>query len=218
VGLHWVLAFYPALYLLLFQLFPRIALEKLLKFMLVFTALHLLAIVIIAVLPMETWKNNKLYGGIVFMFEQEKIARIVRPYEQQNFLLATDGYSPSATISYHYGKEFFVFGEGGLHARQDDILTDFRTFQGRNILILSKSAPNIQNYTPYFNHVETKTIKVREANFYLVLGYDFDYKQYREGVLSLIKDRYYKIPAWLPHATCYFCNKYFPGECSPALK
>jgi hypothetical protein len=217
VGLHWVLAFYPALYLLIFQILPRNSLEKLLKFMLAFTALHLLAIVIIAALPMETWKNNRLYSGIIFMFEPEKIVEIIRPYEQQNFLLATDGYSPSATISYHYGKEFFVFGEGGLHARQDDMNTDFRPFQGHNILILSKSVPNMQEYTPYFKHVEIKIFTVRGMNFYLVLGYNFNYEQYRQGILRLIKDKYYKIPAYLPHAPCYFCDKYFPGECSPAL-
>lgn len=218
VGLHWVLAFYPALYLLIFQLLPRVELTKMLKFMLGFSALHLLAIVIIAALPMETWKSNKLYGGIVFMFEPEKIAEMVRPYEQQNFLLATDGYSPSATISYHYGKEFFVFGEGSLHARQDDMLTDFREFKSRNILILSKSEPNLQEYTPYFKRVETQTFTVRKANFYLVLGYDFNFEQYRDGVLRPIRDKYYRIPSWLPHAPCYFCDKYFSGECSPALK
>lgn len=218
VGLHWVLAFYPALYLLIFQLLPRIALEKMLKFMLGFSALHLLAIALIASLPMETWKQHKLYGGIVFMFEHEKIVDVIRPYEQQNFLLATDGYSPSATISYYYGKEFFVFGEGGLHARQDDMLTDFRLFQGRNILILSKSAPNMQEYTPYFKHVETRIFTLRDTNFHLVLGYDFNFEQYKEDVLRQIKNKYYRIPSYLPHAPCYFCDKYFPQECSAELK
>lgn len=218
IGLHWVLAFYPALYLLLYQFLGRNELVKMLKFMGGFSALHLLAIVVIASLPMQTWKESKLYGGIVFMFEPEQIIEQIRPYEQQQFLLATDGYSPSATISYHYGKDFFVFGEGGLHARQDDMLTDFREFKGRNILILSKSAPVMEEYTPYFKRVETRTFSVRDTSFNLVLGYDFNYEAYREGVLRQIKNKYYKIPAYLPHAPCYFCDKYFPGECSPALK
>lgn len=218
VGLHWVLAFYPALYLLIFQIVPRIELLKILKFMLLFSALHLLAIALIATIPMETWKQNKLYGGLVFMFEPDKIAEQIRPYEKQQFLLSTDGYSPSATISYYYGKEFIVFGEGGLHARQDDILTDFREFKGRNILILSKSAPDMQNYTPYFARVETRTFIVREATFHLVLGYDFNFDTYREGVLRPIQNKYYKIPPYLPHAHCYFCNKYFSEDCSKLLK
>jgi len=214
IGLHWVLAFYPALYLLIFQLLPRIELVKMLKFMLAFSALHLLAIVVIVSLPMDTWKQNKLYSGLVLMVEPDKIGDTIRPYEEQSFLLATDGYSPSATISYHYGKDFFVFGEGGLHARQDDMLTDFKTFRGRNILVLTKSVPDMKEYAPYFKSVKTRTFTLRDVTFYLVLGYDFNFEQYREGVLRPIKDKYYKIPAYLPHTTCYFCDKYFPGECS----
>lgn len=214
VGLHWVLAFYPALYLLLYQFLSRIELVKMLKFMAWFSALHLAAILVIASMPMDTWKHNRLYSGIVFMFEPQKIVEQIRPYEQQQFLLATDGYSPSATIAYHYGRPFFVFGEGSLHARQDDIVTDFRQFKGRNILILKKSEPDMQEYTPYFNRVETSTFNVHGVTFYLVLGYEFNYEQYREGVLRQIRNKYYKIPAYLPHAPCYFCEKYFPGECS----
>jgi hypothetical protein len=200
--------------MLLYWLLDRTELTKMLKFMAWFSALHLAAIIVVASMPMETWKQNRLYSGIVFMFEPDKIIEQIRPYEQQNFLLATDGYSPSATISYHYSKEFFVFGEGGLHARQDDMLTDFREFKGRNILILTKSAPNMQEYTPYFARVESKSFKVRDSTFYLVLGYNFNYETYKEGVLRQIKNKYYKIPAYLPHAPCYFCNKYFPGACS----
>lgn len=214
IGLHWVLAFYPAIYLLLNWLLDRTTLIKMLKFMAWFSALHLAAILIIVAIPMDTWKHNRLYSGMVFMFEPAKIVEAIRPYEQQQFLLATDGYSPSATISYHYGKEFFVFGEGGLHARQDDILTDFRQFKGRNILILKKSAPVMQEYTPYFNRVETRSFDVHGVIFHLVLGYGFNYEPYKEGVLRQIKNKYYKIPAYLPHAPCYFCEKYFPEECS----
>ena len=217
IGLHWVLAFYPALYMLLYWILDRSALVTMLKFMAGFSALHLLAILVIAALPMETWKHHKLYGGMVFMFEPEKVAEQIRPYDKQQFLLATDGYSPSATISYHYGKEFFVFGEGGLHARQDDILTDFRNFKGRNMLILAKSAPDLQQYTPYFARVETRTFTVRDVDFHLIIGYDFQYEKYKEGVLRPIKNKYYKIPAYLPHTPCYFCDTYFPGECSPVL-
>jgi hypothetical protein len=99
-------------------------------------------------------------------------------------------------------------------AKADDIVTDFRQFKGRNILILKKSEPDMQEYTPYFNRVESKTFHVHDVTFYLVLGYEFNYEQYKEGVLRQIRNKYYKIPAYLPHAPCYFCEKYFPGECS----
>jgi len=45
-----------------------------------------------------------------------------------------------------------------------------------------------------------------------VLGYGFDYASYRDTVLKPIKDKYYRIPDYLPHAPCYFCEKYFPED------
>ena len=218
VGLHWVLGFYPALYLLLFQLLERSELVKMLKFMAGFSALHLVPILVIAFMPIETWNQHKLYSDIVFTLEPEKIIEQIRPYEEQQFLLATNSYSSAATISYNSGSEFFVFGEGGFHARQDDMLTDFRQFKGRNILTLRKSKPVMTDYIPYFERVETIIFTLRGATFYLVLGYDFNYERYREDVLRPIKDRYYSIPSWLPHTSCYFCDKYFPEDCNAVLK
>jgi hypothetical protein len=212
IGLHWMLSFYPFLYLLLPLLLSREELTKSLKFMAWFGGAHLALVAIIAAMPMETWKNNHLYDGIVFMFKTDDIAAKIRPYDQQGFLLASDGYTPAAIASYHYGKNFFVFGTGSYYAREDDIITDFRQFKGRNILILRKSAPAMSQYAPYFRKVETRHFELSGATFYLVLGYDFNYDAYRDKVLRSIKDQYYRIPRFLPHAPCYFCKKYFPKE------
>ena len=212
IGLHWVLAFYPFLYLLLHLFLSRDELLKSLKFMAWLSAAHLAAIAVIAALPMETWKNNKLYDGIVFMFKNDAIVEKIRPYEQRQFLLAADGYTPAAIVSYHYGRNFSVFGEGSHYARQDDIITDFRQYNGRNVLIVKKSAPDMTQYAPYFKSVESRRFELRGVSFYFVLGYGFDYASYREYVLKPIKEKYYKIPGYLPHAPCYFCEKYFPEE------
>ncbi len=212
IGLHWVLAFYPFLYLLLHLFLSREELLKTLRFMAWFSAAHLAAIAVIAILPMETWKQNKLYDGIVFMFKNDAVVEKIRPYEQQQFLLAADGYTPAAIVSYHYGKNFFVFGEGSHYARQDDIITDFRQFGGRNILILKKSTPDLTQYASYFQRVESRQFDLRGVTFYFVLGYGFDYASYKEHVLKPIKEKYYRIPDYLPHAPCYFCEKYFPEE------
>jgi len=47
-----------------------------------------------------------------------------------NYEFSADGYSAAVTASYAAGKYFFVFGTASSHARQDDILTDFRTLAG----------------------------------------------------------------------------------------
>lgn len=212
IGLHWVLAFYPFLYVLLGLLVSGEELRKTLKFMLWFSALHLAAVAVIAVLPMETWKHNKLYDGIVFMFKNDAIVEQLRPYEQQGFLLASDGYTPAAILSYHYGENFFVFGSGSTYARQDDMITDFRQFDGRDILIVKKSLPELVQFIPHFRRVEVKQYQLRGATFYFVLGYGFNFKHYKEIVLKPIKEKYYRIPDFLPHTPCYFCTKYFSEE------
>jgi hypothetical protein len=214
VGLHWVLAFYSFFYILLGLILSIEELRKALKFMLWFSASHLAIIVMISAMPMETWIKTKWYDGIVFMLRNDEIVEQVRPYEKQGFLLASDGYTPAAIISYHYGKNFFVFGSGSTFARQDDIITDFRAFKGRDMLIVKKSAPELTQYAPYFQRVEVKEFPLRGVTFYFVLGYSFNYDQYRQSVLQPIKDRYYRIPGYLPHAPCYFCVKYFPEEAS----
>jgi len=211
IGLHWVLSFYPFLYILLFVWLSREELVKSLKFMVWFSAAHLAVVAAVAALPLETWKQHSLYDGAVLMIEPEQIIEQIRPYEQQDFLLATNSYSTSAIISYHYGKNIFVLGDGSRHARQDDIITDFREYDGRNMLILRKSPPNLMEYVTLFKSVEVKQFTLRGATFYFVLGYGFDYASYRDTVLKPIKDKYYRIPDFLPHAPCYFCEKYFPG-------
>ncbi len=211
IGLHWVLSFYAFFFLSLALLLSREELVKAIKFTVWLAAAHLAAIALIAYLPMDTWKQHKLYDGIVFMFRNDEIVDKVRPYASQ-FLLAADGYTPAAIISYHYGKDFFVFGEGSHYARQDDIITDFRQFSGRDILVLKKSSPQPAQYSPYFRRVEIKPFEVHGVTFYLVLGYGFNYAEYRRLVLKPIKDMYYNIPVYLPHAPCYFCEKYFPDE------
>lgn len=211
IGLHWVLSFYAFFFLALPLFLSREELVRTIKFTGWLTAAHLAAIAVIAFLPIETWKQYKLYDGIVFMFKNGEIVEKVRPYEPQ-FLLAADGYTPAAIISYHYGKDFFVFGEGSHYARQDDIVTDFRQFNGRDILVLKKSVPDPAQYIPYFRRVEVEQFELHGVTFYFVLGYGFDYENYRKLVLKPIKDKYYDIPAYLPHAPCYFCEKYFPEE------
>jgi hypothetical protein len=215
IGLHWVLAFYPFFYLLLALYLSVPQLLKTAKFMVWFTALHLLIIVVLLAGPASMWqRSQKLYSGYVFLMHNDDVLAALRPYER-DFLMATDGYSNSAIISYHAGKEFFVYGAGSQHARQDDMNTDYRQMAGRNILTIDKSPPELAKYTPYFARVEVRELKVRDAVFYLTLGYDFNYPAYRDGILAQIRDHYYRIPAFLPHASCYFCDKYFAGSSCP---
>ena len=210
IGLHWVLSFLPFVFMLLARMIETATLRRLVNFFSGFAALHVVAILAIAQFPLEAWQRTRQYDGIVLTFESQKLLEQLQPY-QQDYVFASDGYSNAVTMSYNARRYFLVFGEASSHARHDDILTDFRALDGKNILILRKSAPEPGQYAAYFREVVTQSFSVRGATYTTVLGRGFDYAAYRDGVLAKVREKYYAIPAWLPQTSCYFCDRYFPG-------
>lgn len=215
IGLHWLLSFVPLVFVLVAATLPMPAVRRVTGWTAGLAALHVLLIVAISWLPLTTWDKTRQYDGLVLTFKSEQLLAELQPYAQ-DYTFASDGYSNAVTLGYNARRYFLVFGEGSSHARHDDILTDFRDLDGKNILILRKSAPSEasqrDDYQPYFHEVENRTVEVHGVTFYLVLGRGFDYSAYRSGVLRQIKDKYYRIPAFLPIERCYFGDRYFPGE------
>lgn len=211
IGLHWLLSFHAFFFLAAALVLEAPVLRRALKFMLAFTGLHLLAILVFALLPLKAFQGWSKYDGMVFMLRPQAILAELAPYEDR-YAFATDGYSASAIIAYHARRPFAVFGEASSHARHDDIATDFRALDGRNVLVLLKKEPEFDKFGPYFRRVSFQSFDVEGARFYLVLGEGFDYPRYREQVLRPVKERYYAVPRFLPMGGCYFCEKYFPGE------
>ena len=215
IGLHWLLSFYPFLFALLALWLSHAELRRALRFMLVFSGVHLVAIAVIGLLPMSAWQGTRYTDGAVIMLKPAELLEYLDPYRGK-FTLASDGYSTAAIMSYHAQEDFLVFGEASSHARHDDIVTDFRALQGRNILVFLKKPPQFDQYGPYFKSIEFSDFTLYGAKFYLVLGYGFNYEAYREGVLRRVKEKYYAIPSYLPMGGCYFCERYFPNEtCRP---
>jgi hypothetical protein len=101
-----------------------------------------------------------------------------------------------------------VFGPGSSHARHDDILTDWRAYEGRDLVILRRDEPELASYRPYFRDVQARRFEVRGATFHAVLGRGFGYAPYREGVLKPVRERWYRIPPRLPVGACYFFERY----------
>lgn len=211
IGLHWLLSFVPFALMWVALRLRASTLRRLCLFFISFAAIHVGAIFVLSRLPLETWSKTRIYDGLVLTFEHEAILKELAPYAK-DWVLAMDGYSNAVTMSYNARRYFIVFGEASSHARHDDILTDFRTLAGRNILILRKSAPDLAEYQPYFRQVTVDSFVVRGARFWRVKGEGFNYPAYRDGVLASVKRKYYAIPKWLPQTACYFCDRYFPGE------
>ena len=214
IGLHWLLSFVPFFFITAALLLSAAQLKKSVVYLFAFSAIHVAATVGASLLPLEVWKGSRHYEGIVFHVKIAELLQRLEPYAGK-YEFSADGFSPAVTASYASGRYFFVFGTASSHGRQDDILTDFRALAGRNILVLRKNPPNAADYTPYFANVELRQFELHGATFYLVLGQGFDYPRYRDGALRPLRERYYRIPSYLPLAHCYFCERYFPDEPVP---
>lgn len=210
IGLHWLLGFVPLVLLWLAIRLPERTLAKLGRFFIGFAALHVAIVLAVAALPLETWKKTRLYDGIVLTFQSDKLIERLEPFA--GYAWASDGYSNAATLSFRSPQRFMVFGEGGYHARQDDLVTDWRSHDGRNILILTKRRVAAADFSRFFHEVELKTIELSGVTFTVVLGRGFIYARYRDEVLARIRSRYYALPAWLPQRACGFCERYFPDS------
>ena len=212
IGMHWLLSFVPFVLVVAVRVAGDAARAGLVKFFAGLAALHVLLVVVIANLPVDVWRNTRLYDGIILTVKSQELLAELRPYER-DYVFMTEGYSPSVTLSFNAQRYFPVFGEGSSHARHDDILTDFRALDGRNVLVLVKGgAPDLARFAPYFRAVEIKPFAVRGAQYWMVLGQGFDYPSYRDKVLEKIRARWYAVPKWLPQTSCYFCDRYFPQQ------
>lgn len=214
VGLHWLVSFMPFLAVLAAIALPQTVLARLIKWSAVFAALHVLVIALVVALPLDTWKKSGEYDGIVLAVRADELLAQLQPYAA-DYSFAMDSYSSAATLAYHAQRPVAVFGRGSFHARQDDFLTDWRGQDGRNVLILRKSRPRPDDYAPFFEQVDLREFDLYGARYYLVLGQRFNYAVYHERVLRRIRERYYRIPAWLPQRGCEFCARYFPEESNP---
>jgi len=207
IGLHWVLTFVPFVLLLAARRLTLRGVRKLAVFFLGFAALHIAAAVVVSRLPLETWRSIQLYPGIVLTFESRELVERAMPEET---LLAMDGYSNAVTLGYNLRRYVPVLGLGSGHARHDDILTDWRVHDGRDITVLRKTAPDAGEYDNWFRNVSVDSFDHRGARFWVVRGQGFDYARYRDTVLAEVRRRYYAVPNWLPLSGCYFCDRYFP--------
>jgi hypothetical protein len=218
IGLHWVLAFYPFAFIALAPLLSAGELRRSLKFMIGFSLIHILALAVVFALPHEKWKDNRsAYEGVLIGFYSDEIITAFNRHAQ-DYHWATHSYVKSAMLEYVGGQRFSVFGGGSKHGRQDDMLTDWRKLDGENIAILAFREKNVDSHSRYFEKAVVVPFRAHQADLMLVLGQGFRYQQYRDEVLTKVRDSYYRYPAILPAGECYFYERYFPGEDVVRLK
>jgi hypothetical protein len=218
VGVHWLLSFLPLVYVLVALPFSIAQIHKCIRFAVVISTLQV-GLVLVASLaaryaPVHRFRDvlspRDMATVVLFVRPRQVLDEIEREIRQGpgGYVLATKSYQFSALLQYCTGRRVIVLGKGSNHAREDDILTDFRTLDGRDFLILYKAASDEDECLPWFLCSEARLIETEGARFTLVKGYGFKYRAYREGVLRAILERYYRIPDWLPGSRDFFREKY----------
>lgn len=211
IGLHWLLSFYPFMFISIGYLFSDKQLLTTIKFIIPFSLIHLAVIAFILIAAPNAFEKNKnTYKDILYGIENDVILKKLSAY-RDDYIFATDSYVESALLSYTSREHVIVLGHGSYHAREDDKRTDFRALQGKNILLVSYTK-NLEYLAEFFATVEIKPLKIENATFYYALGRDFNYKKYRQTIIQDTLDKYYRIPKWLPTGQCYMHDMYIPGS------
>lgn len=206
IGLHWLLSFYPFLFLALAPILSTQQLRKCHYFMLPFTVLHLVIIGAVLVLAPGIAReiDEKTYRDAVFGMRAEQIIDAMSEYDAA--IMMTESYSKSALLAYHTRQPVPVFSVSSYHGREADKRTDFRQLDGKDIVIFSYHRQ--EKYRPYFRDSEIHRVDVEDTHFYLFIGRGFDYQIYRDDILREVVDRYYQIPDYLPTGQCYMYERY----------
>lgn len=206
IGLHWLLSFYPFLFIGIVLLLHFGQLRVSFYFMWGFALLHVLAFVVISFMLPGLFKDDeKLYKELVYGMYTDELLQLVDS-QRYNIPLATPSYSQSALLSYHSGEHVMVLGPGSYHGRQDDILTDFKQYNRKAIAVLSFKS-DVANYARFFESFTHVILPFKGTQFHLGIGVGFKFDIYDSEVLSVVRENYYRLPDWLPRDGCYMYDR-----------
>jgi hypothetical protein len=209
VGLHWLIAFYPFVFPVIFVLFDVDGLRRLVKPMAVYTLGQAAIAIVMLLLPLRLASWHDSYGSMIIgSYPDKVIARMIEL--APNSLMATPSYAKSALLEFHAGEHVLVVGPSYHHARQDDMVTDFRSLDGQSMVILTDEPDEMPDFVPWFSEHTINFLVIDGARFGILVGEGFRYDLYREQVLRPVAESYYTLPKWLTQysGSCYFCEKY----------
>lgn len=221
IGLHWVLGFLPALFVLLGLGSSEQTMKRLVWLNVILAIPHLFLFGVLMHAPAQSIKEGlasvgvreekalDFYQDVQFHRQMPLVLNVLTEGLPEDGVLATTAYSPGALMSYHHGKVVPVFGPGKYHARNDDVFVDWREFDGKTIRIASKAKPlSKDDYSEFFDSVLLLKAQVAGIPFWVIEGKGFKYEVFRSVHLREAVERYYQIPDFLPVLDCPFGRKY----------
>ena len=207
IGLHWVLGFVPLFVVWAgLRVDPR-ALRSSFKATLALSLPHLIAVAAVAWAPLSLWQPTKLYDRLVFTRETPALAAALKADLPAGATLMARTYNPAAVLAFSYGQYVPVFGVGRHHARQDDQIVDFRTYDGKALRVFDYDEPDLADFQPFFAQVSKQKVVIEGVDFWLVDGTGFKFQPYRDQVLERIAQEFHYIPPELPLLGNPFCER-----------
>jgi hypothetical protein len=200
VGAHWVVGFFPFLYPVLFVWLRPERLQRLIRPTAIYSAVPVAIACLIPFIPVRWLAEHRSAVTILISLRPADVLAELEPYRSE-YVVATPSYSKSSVLAHFMRQPVPVVGHGSFHGRQDDFVTDFRTLDGGQILILTDDAIEIEWSRPWFAHLEVIERELHGVPFYLLLGQGFSYQVYRDQVLLPVAKQYYAMPMWLQRFT-----------------
>ncbi|ALA24630.1 dolichyl-phosphate-mannose-protein mannosyltransferase [Piscirickettsia salmonis] len=210
IGLHWIFCGYAFLFMPLILLEVK-KIKRLFKWMLFYSGVQLIVVLIVFHLPLSFWKKTSVYDSVNWFLNYERIYPVVEPYMKKGFIFMTPSYAQSYLTVYRHKKPAAVWGIGSVNGRPDDFFSNFKDFNHKNIVIVSQMDPFYRSeYLPYFKKVDFYKKEMLGSPYYLVVGYDFNYDAYRQTILTRIYQEFYdvKLLKLLPRQGDFYKDKY----------
>ena len=208
VGLHWVLAFIPFVLVAAGCAVDLRRLARSTRWTGLLSAPHLGFFLFVLLAPLSIWQDVKLNKDLTYLRDVETLPAALMQDAPQDTVLMARAYTPASILGFHAGSYVPVFGTGKFHARQDDVLVDFREFEGRTVRIFDKTQPTLTEFEPFFESVSRSEVVVDGNTYWMIEGRGFRFAPYRESVLAVIDQKYYQLPRQVPVLGCPFKQRY----------
>ncbi|MCL5674559.1 MAG: glycosyltransferase family 39 protein [Candidatus Omnitrophica bacterium] len=213
VGIHWTISFLPFLFLCIITL-ETYQLKNSFKYNVFFAGFQILLIATICLLPITSLKKilknlneSSGYSDVVMFKSPGEICKEIQKFPSK-YILAAHGYTEASIMSYYDRRYFVIFGSLSRSGREDDVISDFTEFNGKDFLIFCPEKPDKKFYGQFFKKVKIVTRKIDGATVYFVLGKKFIFRSYKNLILKKVLEDYYTVPKFLPHYGNPFKEKY----------
>ncbi|MEY2685618.1 MAG: hypothetical protein RJA09_2763 [Pseudomonadota bacterium] len=215
IGLHWVLGFVP---LFVWWASARVGVAQWRRswwWTVGLSVPHVALVAALAWVPLSWWSGSTWYEKAVFLRASDQVTLALTQDMAPGQRLMAYAYSPAAVLAYHHGRYVPVFGVARHHARQDDLLVDFREWDRASVRVLVRGEPVLADFEPYFDRVRVGFVEVAGVRYHHVDGQGFRFGVYRERVLAQAAAQFHAVPAWLPMWGSPFCERYGFEACGP---